>query len=593
VVSGSCFMLYGPRGAGKTTTALQLLQLAATKYRLRPLKVDFNSINVDSTLDAFWRSVSLKLCGEAEKHGIRMIPFYDVAGFVQALMPISLGASRVLLMLDEFDTLDHASKGIKEQVSEQFLRLDVERCARVTPHPLLLVLLPMASPQFLGAMRTIKQDQSSYGVQCIFAVGPFSIVFMHSESGSPFNVREAVPVHFFTLDQVSELFGQFYATKGISLDAGVVADVHEVTGGHAGLVCACGRALETGGGLRQNRHVTLAAWQNFRVRYLLDSVLGWPTIGAMADSVSRMSPSARQLLERALLAGDAPLQLKTAPACETQDARYLAAEGWLVAAGEIGSDSFRFTSPLVRSLALHQLAKARGWEMTVPLPFVVGTDSELNVPAALCAALPFFRCATMQNVAAVSSKISVAPAAITKLPSDGTQLVPNEAVYHFELFSVLRQWLGFWQHAEVYPEADVSRVAPETGTSETLRPRMAKRYCDLLVGPSSASDLKHILELVASTTAADIQVHYSRTSSYMESHNTNRGACITFTAVAVASAVCVPLTSLEWPSEHQLSSGLVAVHVVHDVGWTIAKVHWKSARGVGTAAVDLKSKRRH
>ena len=116
VVERNFFMLYGTRGAGKTTVALHLLQYTAAKYHLRPLKLDFNSIDVGTTPVAFWRSVYRKLRGEAERHSIILPNFHDVAGFVDAFTFKSLGCARVLLMLDEFDTLDHAADGIKEQV---------------------------------------------------------------------------------------------------------------------------------------------------------------------------------------------------------------------------------------------------------------------------------------------------------------------------------------------------------------------------------------------------------------------------------------------------------------------------------------------
>ena len=116
VVDRNFFMLYGNRGAGKTTAALHLLLSAASKYNVRPLKLDFNSIDVGTTR-SFWRSVFKKLQSEAERHNIVVSPFDDVAGFVDAFTLKSLGGARVLLMLDEFDTLDHAADGIKEQVS--------------------------------------------------------------------------------------------------------------------------------------------------------------------------------------------------------------------------------------------------------------------------------------------------------------------------------------------------------------------------------------------------------------------------------------------------------------------------------------------
>lgn len=408
---------------------------------------------------------------------------------------------------------------------------------------------------------------------------------MRGDSGFPFNVREAV--HFFTQNEVSELLGQFTAAKGISLEADVAADIYELTAGHAGLVCACGRALESAPGLRQCGQVKLARWRDFRKQHFIDSVLEWPTIGGMVRSVSRMIPAARLLLEQALLAGNAPLVLKTALPSVSDAARYLAAEGWLVPAGAIGAECFRITSPLVRSLAMHQLAKKRGYELTASLPFLVGIEHQLDVPALLAAALPRFRSSTMRGVSAVSSKTSSALASLFELPIG--RKVPKEAVYHFELFAVLRQWLGFWKHAELYPEADVLSAVREQGADATEV--VPKLYADMLIGPSSFSCLNHVLELVASSAPAGIHQHYSRTIECMASHETNRGACVVFTAVASSSAASTPLAGLTWPTALQLGSGLVAVHVVHDLNWTTAVVHWMSAAGNGTFAVGLATKR--
>jgi Cdc6-like AAA superfamily ATPase len=116
VVTSTFFMLYGTRGAGKTTVALQLLQHVASKYDVRPLKLDFNSISIGTTRAAFWRSVYVRLRAEAMRQNVILTPFDDVAGFVDAFTHHSLGGATILLMLDEFDRLDHAEDGIKDEV---------------------------------------------------------------------------------------------------------------------------------------------------------------------------------------------------------------------------------------------------------------------------------------------------------------------------------------------------------------------------------------------------------------------------------------------------------------------------------------------
>lgn len=56
LADGEFFTLYGPRGAGKTTTGLRLLRHAA-RHRLRPVYVDCSSLDVDGTPEKFWKSL--------------------------------------------------------------------------------------------------------------------------------------------------------------------------------------------------------------------------------------------------------------------------------------------------------------------------------------------------------------------------------------------------------------------------------------------------------------------------------------------------------------------------------------------------------
>lgn len=141
----------------------------------------------------------------------------------------------------------------------------------------------------LGALRDMKQSLGRYAIQSVVAVGPFSILFMNGASGSPFNVREAIPVHMLQKDEVVRLLDEFARAKNVALEEGVAADVHRLTSGHAGLVCACGRALDTAVPRTLDNAITLASWTDFAVRRLPFVVRDWPTIGNMARRVSGFS----------------------------------------------------------------------------------------------------------------------------------------------------------------------------------------------------------------------------------------------------------------------------------------------------------------
>lgn len=228
------------------------------------------------------------------------------------------------------------------------------------------------------------------------------------------------------------MIGQFSTNRRIALEDGVADDIHEFTGGHAGLVCACGRALESVVALRVNDRITLAAWLDFRVRRMVEDAMRWRTIARMAESVQRMPPLAPDLLERALQAGNAPLVLAAASLDVKSAAHYLAAEGWLLATEPeaVGADVYRITSPLVRAPAMRQLASERPPLLPAGDLPLDELSHNLDMPAVISAVLPYFK--GMQAVPAIATRRSTVSSAVTRLR--GNQLVATEATYHYNLF---------------------------------------------------------------------------------------------------------------------------------------------------------------
>lgn len=111
------FMLYGPRGAGKTTTALHALRQVQRVHGWRSLKVDLSAVSRLGSIAGFWRGVGLDMSLQAARFGIALAPIDSADSFRAAFSRASLGEDmRLVLMLDEFDTLDSAAPGIKEEV---------------------------------------------------------------------------------------------------------------------------------------------------------------------------------------------------------------------------------------------------------------------------------------------------------------------------------------------------------------------------------------------------------------------------------------------------------------------------------------------
>jgi energy-coupling factor transporter ATP-binding protein EcfA2 len=160
VEQGTFFMLHGPRGSGKTTTALHLLDHLVRTKGWQDLVVDFNGITTTRTTAEFWTDLSAVLCKQAAFRGIQLASFNSAGTFCAAFSRGALGSSRVVLMLDEFDTLDHAGPGIKEEVGDG-------HSIAVAPLLVPVQALTLASSlhlQFLGAVRTIKQNMKDYAI---------------------------------------------------------------------------------------------------------------------------------------------------------------------------------------------------------------------------------------------------------------------------------------------------------------------------------------------------------------------------------------------------------------------------------------------
>ena len=430
----------------------------------------------------------------------------------------------------------------------------------------------LLNAQFLGAMRDIKQNIDNYAIQTAFAVGPFSILFMNATSGSPFNVREAVPVHMLDETEVTQLLSEFASAKRVTLEEGVIEDVYRLTAGHAGLVSACGRALDAAVPRAHGGTITLGSWADYAVRELPFVVRHWPTIGKMASCVADVSPEQAQFLETVLAAGDCDVTAESIS--EIRAALFLSSEGWLRSTGETASAHvYRIASPLVRGIALTELATKT--IIAAPLPLSAGAKRKLVFPDVITTSLSFFKPAVMRAAAFVSSKVSA-----SQVLGAGVS-VPSEAAYHAQLFSVLSAWLR--GHVAVFTEAD-SYVQATSGSASGKRKKL---YADILLVGKAEGAPKHVLELVASASDGEIAEHYARTVAYMAAHGGSPGACITFTAVGDESDVrSIGSDALLWPTPAQTEAGLVAVHVVHDIGWTTAAVHCTKT---GQATASLQS----
>jgi hypothetical protein len=174
----------------------------------------------------------------------------------------------------------------------------------------------------------------------------------------------------------------------------------------------------------------------------------------------------------------------------------------------------------------------------------VTASGTLDVPAVVLESVASFRAASFLSNSTLSSKTC-------EISQDR---VPNEATYHFELYTVLCLRLcTLCKYGNVFPEADIV---------ETSAP---KRFADILIVGNDAS--KSVIELVASASPKSVAAHYRRLTGYM-SVQAASGTCVTFSVSADLSAF--DESKLVWPTHAQRATGLVAVHVVHDIHFCAA-----------------------
>lgn len=171
--------------------------------------VDFRDI------DKFWRSFGNTLRRDNLTIDLPRLhsadDFAELFGLKDSLQTFS---KPVVLFIDEFDLLYYAPTEVIESV--------------------------------LNVLRGIKHTREAYSlhvcsffshcntnfIKSVVAIGTFAILELTSFSASPFNVREAVQVPYFTLDEVKDLFRQFEERRGISLDDRIVEDIFTRTSGY-------------------------------------------------------------------------------------------------------------------------------------------------------------------------------------------------------------------------------------------------------------------------------------------------------------------------------------------------------------------------
>ena len=97
-----------------------------------------------------------------------------------------------------------------------------------------------------GKRSTISSFAGSRNrIHNVVAVGVFSMVRLSTPAAmSPCDVGNPFPAPLLTLEQVQHMFDDYKRCRELDVEATVVPDIFHRTGGHAGLVNMCGKAID-------------------------------------------------------------------------------------------------------------------------------------------------------------------------------------------------------------------------------------------------------------------------------------------------------------------------------------------------------------
>jgi len=91
----------------------------------------------------------------------------------------------------------------------------------------------------LTTLRSLKNDPSKHGIKAIVGIGVFSLIPMNTDDKrvSPFNVKEAIHMNFFSERETNQLLEDYGNDCGVEVTKEVATTIYEYTSGYPGLWC--------------------------------------------------------------------------------------------------------------------------------------------------------------------------------------------------------------------------------------------------------------------------------------------------------------------------------------------------------------------
>lgn len=315
----------------------------------------------------------------------------------------------VILILDEFDALPEA---------------DIQACANAFRDIYIQ----------RGAETSLPSRERHYRLHGLALIGVRAALGVESTSGSPFNVQRSMPIPNLTEAEVNEMYHWYERESGQPVVQAVIDRVFYETQGQPGLVSWLGELLTETYNEHPDQPITLTQFEE--VYSLALNVL--PNNNLLnIISKARTAPYKETVLELFRT------QKETAFRYEDPQLNFLYLNGvidWERVSGT--EQAIKFPSPLVQKRLFHAFAgeiAPAGSRLYAPFADLSDTitETELFVPALLRRCEAYFR----ENRSWL----------FRDAPRRTTDLRLYEAVYHFNLYTYLRDFLRDWE-GQVTPE---------------------------------------------------------------------------------------------------------------------------------------------
>jgi len=426
IAGGAFALLHSHRQGGKSSAARCVGALLEAGNRFRVLACTLENARPANAAE-MWTALAEKLRGALLAFPPGLTPprvvaraaegplFVDEASF-QAFFRLDLwGGARVVLIIDEFDTLLAAPVAARQALLASLRSLRTER--------------DIAPPSYGAAT----------ALHAVLGIGVHQLLQLAAGEEprrvhSPFNVADVLTVPPTTVTQVERMLGEFAADVGRTLPETVVHDVFWRSGGHVGLLSLLGQQLERlcgelapGGGFDDASWLAVASGTT-----LLGEMRASATVASMLRSVSRtMDASAAQLAARQLVRDmlsapeDSWLEVADDDPSRRDALSYLLTEGVIVEERRADTPVHRIVAPMVVPLLMRDVGSHAVVARLPPLPFARRPDGIVDLQKTVLELLPFL------NLDAVYH-----PYALLK----GGQ--PCEYAYHFQLFDLMAHRAG-------------------------------------------------------------------------------------------------------------------------------------------------------